>query len=184
MATIEDLLAVARAQVGKPYVFGAAGPGSFDCSGLVQYAYAALGIKVPRTAAEQQAAAKPVGQPQPGDLVFWGAPAYHVALYAGNGQVIAAPQPGEAVKVQPVWGSPTYGRVASLSSGGGPVEALQNVGGSIAQASFGMDKLFKQVEGVSLQLAMVVLGLALVGAGLWKASAPQRAKIPGSPGTM
>jgi hypothetical protein len=177
MATVADLIAQAKAQLGKPYVFGAEGPGSFDCSGLMQYVYAAIGIKLPRTAAEQQRAAAPVAAPQPGDLVFWGNPAYHVALYVGDGYQIAAPQPGDVVKLQKVYGSPTYGRVASLDGGGGFSATLTGLTGNVVNASFSMDKFFKQVEGVSLQLALSTLGLALVGFGLWKVTSPARNKV-------
>ncbi|MFY3742119.1 MAG: cell wall-associated NlpC family hydrolase [Candidatus Nitrosomirales archaeon] len=98
-------------QLGKPYVFGAEGPGTFDCSGLMQYIFGNNGVRLPRTAAQQQRVAKRVNNPQPGDLVFYGYPAHHVALYLGNGKMLAAPHSGAVVRVQPVYGSPTYGRV-------------------------------------------------------------------------
>lgn len=175
MATVGDLIAAARAQIGKPYVFGAEGPAAFDCSGLVQWVYGTAGIRIPRTAAEQQAAARPVTTPQPGDLVFWGRPADHVALYVGNGQIIAAPQPGEKVKVQSVYGSPTFGRIADLDSST-IMSRLAGAGTSAVDASFSVDKFFGQIEGVVLQLTVAAAGLALVGVGVWKATSHARAK--------
>ena len=88
--------------LGVPYVWGGNTPAGFDCSGLVQYVYAQLGISLPRTSYEQQAVATPISLValQPGDLVFWGASAYHVGIYIGNGQFIHAPAPGQNVKIQ------------------------------------------------------------------------------------
>jgi len=178
MATVADLLNAAKQQLGIPYVFGAENPGrGFDCSGLTQFAYGAVGIKIPRTSQEQQRAATPVQVPQPGDLVFYGYPAHHVALYVGNGMQIAAPQTGDVVKLQQVYGTPTYGRIANLDSSGGITTTLAGIGTNVVGASFSLDKTFKQVEGVSLQVAISVLGLALVGFGLWKVTSPARAKL-------
>ncbi|MBO0812941.1 MAG: C40 family peptidase [Microlunatus sp.] len=97
----EIALAFARAQIGKPYVFGATGPSSYDCSGLTQAAWAAAGVQISRTSEEQFHDGVPVSrsQLQPGDLVFFYdsvAPS-HVGIYAGGGTVIHAPQPGESV---------------------------------------------------------------------------------------
>jgi cell wall-associated NlpC family hydrolase len=92
---------MAKAQLGKPYVWGAAGPGSFDCSGLTMYAWAAAGVSLPHNAAAQQGLGTPVAQGdlQPGDLVFFGSPAYHVGLYVGDGMMIHAPTTGDVVKM-------------------------------------------------------------------------------------
>jgi cell wall-associated NlpC family hydrolase len=100
-------VAIAAAHAGEPYVYGAAGPNAFDCSGFTQYVYSQLGVSLPRTAAEQQAAVTPVSQSaaRPGDLIFIGSPAYHVAIYAGNGQIWTAPKPGDVVKLEPIWDS-------------------------------------------------------------------------------
>jgi peptidoglycan DL-endopeptidase CwlO len=96
---------VAASHAGEPYVYGAAGPSSFDCSGFTQYVYSRLGVSLPRTAAEQQAAVAPVSRSsaQPGDLIFMGSPAYHVGIYAGNGQFWTAPKPGDVVRLEPIW---------------------------------------------------------------------------------
>jgi cell wall-associated NlpC family hydrolase len=103
---------VAAAQAGEPYAYGAAGPNAFDCSGFVQYVYSQVGVSLPRTAAEQQGAVTPVAASaaRPGDLIFIGSPAYHVGIYAGNGQFWTAPKSGDVVKLQPIWASYTVGR--------------------------------------------------------------------------
>ena len=106
-AALDAMLSAAMSRRGLPYVYGAAGPGSFDCSGLVQWSFAQAGITMPRTAAEQALAgpAVPVSQLQPGDLLFYHtdptAPGYisHVGIYLGNGWMIQAPQPGLDVEV-------------------------------------------------------------------------------------
>lgn len=94
-------VSMARAQLGKPYVYGASGPDSFDCSGLTAYAWAAGGVSLPHNAAAQQSLGTPVDQSdlQPGDLVFFGSPAYHVAIYIGDGMIIHAPTTGDVVKI-------------------------------------------------------------------------------------
>ncbi|HEY6744589.1 MAG TPA: NlpC/P60 family protein [Mycobacteriales bacterium] len=103
-------VATARAQIGKPYVTGGNGPGSFDCSGLTKYAWAAAGVTIPRVSRDQYAAGVKVSRSelQPGDLVYFGSPIYHVAIYIGGGQMITAPQPGEYVKYQAVSVFPDY----------------------------------------------------------------------------
>ena len=94
----------AMAKLGKPYRWGAVGPNAFDCSGLTQYAWARAGVSIPRVSRAQFAAGRRVARSalRPGDLVFFGSPVYHVAMYVGGGLMIAAPQPGDVVKVQPL----------------------------------------------------------------------------------
>lgn len=91
----------ARAQLGKPYSWGGSGPGSFDCSGLTAWAWRAGGVSLPHNAAAQQGSGTPVDRSnlQPGDLVFFGSPAYHVGLYVGDGMMIHAPTTGDVVKM-------------------------------------------------------------------------------------
>lgn len=103
-------LAWARTQIGKPYVYGAAGPNSYDCSGLTMMAYKNAGITISRTSKSQYYAGDlvPVGQMKPGDLFFYsnnGSPSgiYHVAIYAGNGMRLHAPSPGKTVELVPMW---------------------------------------------------------------------------------
>jgi cell wall-associated NlpC family hydrolase len=102
-----EAVTIASAQAGEPYVYGASGPNSFDCSGFTQYVYGQMGKSIPRTAADQQAAATPVspGNARPGDLIFIGNPAYHVGIYAGNGKFWTAPKSGDVVKLQDIWSS-------------------------------------------------------------------------------
>jgi len=106
---IVTMLSAALSRQGLPYVWGAAGPDSFDCSGLVQWSFAQAGIRMPRVAADQARTGPtvPVSQLQPGDLLFYHtdptAPGYisHVAIYLGHGMMIQAPQPGERVEAVP-----------------------------------------------------------------------------------
>ena len=108
-AQLTAALRAAESRRGLPYVWGAAGPSSFDCSGLVQWAFAQAGVSMPRVAADQARTgpAVPVSQLQPGDLLFYHTdptdPGYisHVAIYLGNGWMIQAPQPGMDVQVVP-----------------------------------------------------------------------------------
>lgn len=97
-------LNAARQALGRPYVWGANGPTAFDCSGLTQWAYAQAGVSLPRTSQEQRHAGRvvPLSQARPGDLVAYRADASHIAMYAGNGQVIHAPHPGAPVRYDPV----------------------------------------------------------------------------------
>jgi cell wall-associated NlpC family hydrolase len=104
-------IAEAMTHLGAPYVWGATGPESYDCSGLTLTAYRAAGIELPRTAAQQYFSGPQValGDLAPGDLLFWGydasnpATIHHVALYVGKGLMIAAPHTGDVVRVQPVY---------------------------------------------------------------------------------
>ncbi|MHB9862421.1 C40 family peptidase [Streptomyces sp. YIM S03343] len=97
-------VAAARSALGRPYIWGASGPGGFDCSGLMQWSYAQAGIQLPRTSQEQRFAGHhvPLSQARPGDLVVYRSDASHVAMYVGHGQVIHAPHPGAPVRYDPV----------------------------------------------------------------------------------
>jgi cell wall-associated NlpC family hydrolase len=103
-------IAFALAQLGKPYQWGAVGPGAYDCSGLVYAAYAAAGIRIARTTYQWQhdGPVVPLSQIQPGDLLFsagsdgTASDPGHVVMYLGNGQVIQAPQTGQDVQTGPV----------------------------------------------------------------------------------
>jgi cell wall-associated NlpC family hydrolase len=130
---VGTMLSAAMSRKGLPYVWGASGPASFDCSGLVQWSFARAGIVMPRVAADQARTgpAVPVSQLEPGDLLFYHtdptAPGYisHVAIYLGNGLLIQAPEPGLDVQVVPVYfGSEFAGAIrvspaeaASVASG-------------------------------------------------------------------
>jgi peptidoglycan DL-endopeptidase CwlO len=119
-ASLETFLRAAMSRQGDPYIWGAAGPTSFDCSGLVQWSFAQAGIVMPRVAADQAMTgpAVPVTELQPGDLLFYHTdptdPTYisHVAIYLGDGWMIQAPEPGLDVEVVPAdFGSEFAGAV-------------------------------------------------------------------------
>ena len=102
-AKIQAVIAIAEQQVGKPYVWGGKGPNSFDCSGLMYYAFLnGAGVNIGGWTVPQESSGTQVSLSalQPGDLLFWGShgSTYHVALYIGGGTMIQAPQPGENVK--------------------------------------------------------------------------------------
>jgi peptidoglycan DL-endopeptidase CwlO len=101
----------AYAQVGKPYSFGAAGPGAFDCSGLTMMAWRQGGIALPHSAAAQYSIGRHVtrAELQPGDLIFRYSPISHVAMYIGGGMQIAATHTGSTVKVQSAFQGPIVG---------------------------------------------------------------------------
>jgi cell wall-associated NlpC family hydrolase len=109
----EQAIAFARAQIGKPYVWGATGPGSFDCSGLTQAAYKAAGIDLPRTTYDQVDVGTRVSEAdlRPGDLIFFYSDVSHVGLYIGGGEMIHAPHTGTVVKIAPITEMPFYAGV-------------------------------------------------------------------------
>jgi cell wall-associated NlpC family hydrolase len=104
-------VAFAKGQLGKPYVFGAAGPDAYDCSGLTGAAWKSAGVTLPRTSQTQIGVGKSVSRAelQPGDLVFYYAGITHVALYVGNGQIIHAPNSRSVVKYADVDSMPWAG---------------------------------------------------------------------------
>jgi cell wall-associated NlpC family hydrolase len=115
-ASAAHVLQLAAAQSGDGYSYGAAGPDSFDCSGLTQYVFGLIGISLPHSAAAQSSLATPVSRPQPGDLVFvhngGGGSVSHVAIYAGGGYWYEASNPGQAVGKHPAWSTNmSFGRV-------------------------------------------------------------------------
>jgi len=99
-----EALRAAATQLGKPYQWGATGPGSYDCSGLTSWAFKKVGITLPRSSSQQATVGRAVSwnDMQPGDLVFYYSPISHVGIYAGNGTFINAPQTGDVVKYQTV----------------------------------------------------------------------------------
>ncbi|MFF2850697.1 NlpC/P60 family protein [Streptomyces sp. NPDC058001] len=100
-------------QIGKPYEWGAEGPGAYDCSGLTSQAWAHAGQEIPRTSQEQWDSLErvPLGELRPGDLVLYFPGATHVGIYLGDGMVVQAPRPGAAVKVSPIAANPVLGAV-------------------------------------------------------------------------
>jgi cell wall-associated NlpC family hydrolase len=117
-AAAQTAVDTALAQLGDPYVWAASGPDSFDCSGLVQYAYAAAGVSLPHSSKGQASMGVAVsrGDLQPGDLVAFYSPVSHIGIYIGNGMMVHAPTSGDVVKVASIdamGSSPTaYRRLA------------------------------------------------------------------------
>jgi cell wall-associated NlpC family hydrolase len=108
----QSALDAAMSKVGSPYVYGAAGPNAFDCSGLVQWSYRQAGRDVPRTSGAQLASGAPVSmdQLQPGDVIsFYGGG--HSGLYAGDGNVVHASTAGTPVQLAPISSMPVAGAV-------------------------------------------------------------------------
>ncbi|MEU4271414.1 NlpC/P60 family protein [Streptomyces sp. NPDC026092] len=112
-AKAEKALAFARAQIGKPYVWGATGPSSYDCSGLTQAAWKAAGVDLPRTTWDQVEVGTRIATDDllPGDLVFFYDDISHVGLYIGGGKMIHAPKPGANVREESIYYMPIYGSV-------------------------------------------------------------------------
>jgi peptidoglycan DL-endopeptidase CwlO len=104
----------ACSQIGKPYVWGADGPGSYDCSGLTMAAWARAGVDLPHNAAAQRREVPYIRRSElrPGDLVFYYSDLHHVAMYAGNGWIVHASRAGEPVKMRRMDAAPinSYGR--------------------------------------------------------------------------
>ncbi|MDX6355300.1 MAG: peptidoglycan DL-endopeptidase CwlO, partial [Streptomyces sp.] len=100
----QQVIAFAQKQLGKPYVWGATGPDSYDCSGLTQAAYKAAGIDLPRVTYDQVNVGSRVSEDelQPGDLIFFYSDISHVGIYIGDGEMIHAPHTGTVVKVAPI----------------------------------------------------------------------------------
>jgi peptidoglycan DL-endopeptidase CwlO len=104
------VMSFAKAQLGKPYVWGATGPSSFDCSGLTLKAWRAAGVTLPRTTFDQVNVGAKVSKSQmrPGDLIFFFDDVSHVGIYAGNGQMIHAPKPGAEVRYESIDNMPFH----------------------------------------------------------------------------
>ena len=109
-ASSSRVVAIAKRYTGVPYVYGGTTPRGFDCSGFTSYVYRQAGHSLPRTAAAQASATRRVSSPQPGDLVFYGYPAYHVGIYVGGGNMIDAAKPGTRIHVHAIWGAHYFGR--------------------------------------------------------------------------
>jgi len=105
-----SIIGIAASLSGIPYRAGGSSPSTgFDCSGFTSYVYRLAGKSIPRTAEGQRAASTPVSSPQPGDLMFFGHPAYHAAIYAGGGMIYDAQHPGTTTGLHSIW---TYSNVS------------------------------------------------------------------------
>lgn len=109
----EQALQAALTRRGDPYVWGAAGPSTFDCSGLVKWAYAQVGINLPHYTVSQWNMGEHISKSQlePGDLVFFFPTIEHVGMYVGDGLMLDAPQTGQVVQIQPIFWSEYVGAV-------------------------------------------------------------------------
>lgn len=97
----EIAVATAKAQIGKPYRYGSTGPSSFDCSGLMRFAYAAAGVDLPRSSGAQFGSLRrvPLDELKPGDLVYRPG---HIGMYIGKGRMVHAPETGRDVEIAPL----------------------------------------------------------------------------------
>lgn len=142
----------AKKYLGVPYVWGGTSASGLDCSGLVQKAYGDVGITMPRVAADQARMGVPVAslaQAKPGDLVAFGSPVDHIGIYVGNNQMIAAPQPGEKVKIQSVYETPVaIRRVISDAPAASLVSAPSSApaGSALSQAPAQYAALFASAQ--------------------------------------
>lgn len=156
--TGDQVVADARRYLGVPYLWGSTDPAKgLDCSGLVQRVYADMGIQLPRVSHDQARAGRPVASladARPGDLLAFERPVNHVAIYIGGGRMIAAPEPGEVVKEQRVYETPSAIRrilpdataaSAAAAPGGSVVPAASPVtaGTALAAAGAPYQRLFE-----------------------------------------
>jgi peptidoglycan DL-endopeptidase CwlO len=132
----DDVVADAKKYLGIAYRWGGTDPGKgLDCSGLVQRVFADLGVKVPRTVAQQRDVGTPVAsmkQAQPGDLLVFGS--HHIGIYVGNGKMLHAPKTGDVVKIAPVYDTPTRIRRV-LPAGGDGDDSVRAAAGSLRPAA-------------------------------------------------
>ncbi len=132
----DAVVASAEKYLGVPYKFGGTDPATgLDCSGFVQRTFSDLGIKLPRIAADQAKVGQAVpslAQARPGDLLAFGQPVDHIAIYVGDGKMIAAPHTGDHVKIESVYTTPTAIRRVIPSASTSTVDALRPAGLNVA----------------------------------------------------
>lgn len=137
MTQQEDVVAAALSVIGDAYEWGADAPPDFDCSGLCEWAYAQIGVSIPRTSEEQAVAGVPVAYSdlELGDLIIYYPDASHVAIYSGNGNVIEASEPGVPIEEVPIADAGPYNQARRyLSTEGTPMTLF---GVDIANVNFG-----------------------------------------------
>lgn len=170
--TIEQAIAYAEAQLGQPYLYGGEGNGGFDCSGLMQAAFKAAGISLPRTAQQQYDAVPKVVAPQAGDLVFYGnspTDVTHVGLYLGGGKMLDAPHTGAQVRIENVWsGVIGYGRPLAGSTSATDSATVQLADTATAQPAGFLSSIGNTFERFTVEALILGGGVALVGLGMWK----------------
>ena len=112
------IIGIAASLSGIYYRYGGTTTAGFDCSGFTSYVYRLAGKSIPRTAEAQRAASSKVSNPAPGDLIFFGYPAYHVGIYAGNNTMWDSARPGTVVSLRTIWdsGDLSYGRIPGVSA--------------------------------------------------------------------
>jgi cell wall-associated NlpC family hydrolase len=123
-------LLFALGQLGRPYVWGATGPNSYDCSGLTSTSYQQVGLTIPRVSIDQSRFGQPVegfNNLVAGDLVFFGNPVHHVGMYYKDGLMVHAPHTGDVVRVASIWRSGYAGARRPVAAIGGPAVGLPEV---------------------------------------------------------
>lgn len=184
MTKLDDLLSWGNQEIGKPYVYGAEGPSTFDCSGLMQFIFAKVGIQLPRVADAQYHATAKVAESSAGagDLVFYvnnqTGVADHVALYLGAGKQLAAPHTGANVEIQSVYNragyTRVYGRVSGLGAAGGVAGTVTGVATqAVSWTSDQIDNLLGGARGLVLEGILALSGLGLIGLGLYRLAKPK-----------
>lgn len=169
---LSQVVTFARSKMGDPYVWGATGPNSFDCSGLVYAAYKAAGFDVSRTTAAnlgKMGKDVPAADAVPGDIVYFDEPGAtdHVGIYIGNGQMIDAPHTGASVEIDNVHGFTSIRDLTADGSGGnGSIgQAAAQVAGQVASAANPFSGWQSDVLSIALKLAGAAACAALVIVG-------------------
>jgi hypothetical protein len=169
--TGDDVIASAKKYLGVPYVWGGASPSGLDCSGLVQLAFRDLGIDLPRVSRDQAKAGDPVGSmadAKPGDLIAFGSPVDHIAIYLGGGRILEAPQPGQDVHITEMHRTPTA--IRRIVPGGDGADAgtfaATRIGDPTAATSLGIPPGLmvkfdvSQLAGVPRAIPLAALGMS------------------------
>lgn len=181
MSTVGDrIVEFARQQIGEPYVWGAEGPDSWDCSGLIYGAMKAAGLNVSRTTAAnlgRQGASVSLAAAVPGDVVYFDNPGAtdHVGVYIGNGQMIDAPTQGQPVGVRAVSGATSIRRFPGVTSpaSGADFAGTSTSGTATAEEGEGFfdrlnpfDNWANDLQGLALKVvaAAACVGLVIAGA--------------------
>jgi len=179
MGAADTAISAALSKRGDKYVFGAAGPDTFDCSGLVVYAYGQAGIKLPHFTGALWATLPhvPKAQMQPGDLIF--PTPSHVGIYLGNNQFVVAPHTGSYVQVEnvgTVWGvarvtgDPATSVNVNASTGGSGT-SLVGLPSDIENVFSSINKIADWISSPDnlARISVFMLGCAFLALGLWKA---------------